>query len=237
MFTIAILNDKKEPPNPTPLINEEFPIIKEDALPGFDVESVVDEVDLRERVPLSIEERRSKKSKAIRKVIYRLTKTSPNAKYFLRTMGTSGLEPDIFCDSHQFKKRAISDEELRKTGVTESLKGYQIAIDIQEEPVDKPFDVILRLIYWNGFQGESRDWTSHNVLYPTRLLTFRVIFPRDKPYTTLSFSSFLRVEQTRREVYEGTPELKESLLDNSKVLEWTVKNPKTNYAYRIDWEW
>lgn len=233
LFVVAVVNENKSSGD-----KEQSKSNLEDGLPTLDILSVVDEVDLRQRVPVPISDRKTvKRSKAVRLETYDVVKVLGNAQHFMRRLATSGMTPDVSCENYNYTVKELRGDELRKQGVTENLTGYDMAVDISGEPVDKPFKVLLRLVYWNGFQGESGDWTSHNAIYPERLLTFRVIFPRDKPYTTYTLYAFPRLEGTHREAYKDKPEINESLRDGSKVIEWIVRNPKTNYAYRIDWTW
>ena len=110
------------------------------------------------------------------------------------------------------------------------MRSYYITIPI----TDKKRQVIeYRLKYHNAFQGADFDWAGKAFSADTDFLSMDIIFPEDKPFTSLMISK--KVAPDADQIAIDKPEI--TTAPDNRTLTWTIRDAKKSEIYYIKWEW
>lgn len=109
---------------------------------------------------------------------------------------------------------------------------YHVNIDIGKrlkrgELFDNTFSCDLA----DTFPLENEDW-SPRIGVPTRKLTIRVHFPKERPFKTHHCSILRGWNAKRLEVRAS-----EKVINGRPVLEWIIDKPTFGAIYKLDWYW
>ena len=184
-------------------------------------------LDLSDWQLVDIKDRDEPISKGIFNDSYELIKVRDDSRYFIGHHGTTGLKIDFSSDSHNIEVKDGLKEIMKGL---RSLKKYDVYLDISKEPIDSPFFLHLRAIYWNAFNSR---WAATPVMFPTKYLVFSLKFP--KPISSFSLSSFRRASGAVPKPYRGKGSA--NLSNDKTLLKWTVPSPNLNYIYQVNWTW
>jgi hypothetical protein len=111
--------------------------------------------------------------------------------------------------------------------------------DISKEAIDSPFNLSYEIDFWNAHNGEKGDWHAFYVAHPTKQLTMKVSFPKNKPYLSYEVKSMDGIDCNAKPELHKDPKVEEGVdtKTGAKTITWTVDSPKLHWIYRIDWKW
>lgn len=116
---------------------------------------------------------------------------------------------------------------------------YMLHFDIKHEPINAPFNLNYRIDFWNAHNRQMGDWHAFYVSKPTKMLIFKISFPKNKPYTSIDYLKAEGLECSSPTFKFENPEVQEGIDEatGAKTVIWTIRNPETHYIYRIQWTW
>ncbi len=83
----------------------------------------------------------------------------------------------------------------------------------------------------NGFLRQQEQWET-DISHPTRQVTTKVIFPRERPPLRVAL-----VENIRQKTTLIGDEHQRQLPDGRWQVAWETDNPRLNERYVLKWEW
>lgn len=152
------------------------------------------------------------------------------ASYF-DDYGTSGLEPEIWCSSHEYS--VTPNIEEHHIGA-DNLARWLIDIDISAEAADAEFDIVHHATFFNSFQGITSEWAETMAHYPGAAMQFTIIFPEGKECDTYALYSYPYSEGADPELVDAPDAV---LHDGGRRLVWKIGPGRLNYIYRAEWTW
>ena len=194
-------------------------------------------VDLRSRIPLpqkAIEELHEKEISPVTWVRYTLLTKDQEVNHPLdfEFASTKFLFPRCLTHNAEY----IKSENPHLHGANVLKDTWHVRVDLTEEPVSEhPFLIINEATYWNSFGGETQEWLSikANENAKTELMGVIILFPENKPFKHYSLYEYKHGTPKKpvRSPFTLIPG------DNNRTLVWKIPNPRTGYAYQIDWTW
>lgn len=204
--------------------------------PSTLIDKAVLSLDLTRRW-VELDEKQRKEAAASKGILrgdFVLRKLNNNAKFGRRIGTTSRFKPEW----RSFTHRVDAQEDGRKCS-PEVQHSYMLYFNIENEGIDIPFNLSYEIDYWNAHNGAKGDWQSVYVGHPTKHLTIRVLFPKDKPYTNFSLKSGDGVDCNAKPEPHENPEFVEGVDEatGAKTITWAIDSPKLHWVYRVEWKW
>ena len=186
--------------------------------------------DLRKFRPVSSVDHDKKLSPVVQSIHQRIKKIDGSQSYLLAAH-TSGI--DVFCQSASHPLIVHASEERRSVAEKYTVKPRVLEFDVSEEAMNSEFTIKTTKTFWNAFNNPDQSWVGIIVGLPTRSISYLVVFPENKPYT--SFKLFVDDEhQNRRDLPTEHYVLEDP---HKRWLWWNIVDPKPRHSYNIDWEW
>lgn len=108
---------------------------------------------------------------------------------------------------------------------------YEVRLDLSRLAVDEGVDFTSRIVYLDAFRGADGDWLETIIDYPTRRLTWVVVFPEGK-----RCSSAVAKEKVGRKDWQELRQ-RPDLLHDGTVMYWTIETPVLSTRYMVNWKW
>jgi hypothetical protein len=108
---------------------------------------------------------------------------------------------------------------------------YEVKLDLRQVAVNQTVRFSSQIIYLDGFTGADGDWLETIIDYPTRRLTWVVVFPDGK-----KCRSAVAKERVGRGDWRELRQAPELLHDGS-VLYWAIDSPVLSTRYEVAWKW
>lgn len=174
-------------------------------------------------------------SRARLSVNFLVRKFSNDAELTHRLGTSSSLEKPFDWSSDHPMKAEPSDRKCS----SDIRLAYMLNFDIKHEPVNAPFNLNYQIDFWNAHNRQQGDWQAFYVSNQTKMLIFKIIFPKNKPYTSLNFLKAEGLECNSPPFKFENPEVQEGIDEatGAKTITWTIVNPETHYIYRMQWTW
>jgi hypothetical protein len=178
-----------------------------------------------------------KKSKGIVYSKFKLVKFDSKVKYFAQRLGTTSIFlPEWESSTH--KINPIEDPERKCS--PEVKHSYVLYFDIEKAVYEVPFDLDYTITFWNAHNGESGDWQSQYISFPTENFLFEVIFPPNRPCKNFELWYAQGIDCTTKPIrYDKEPIIEKDLDANGNIkrLIWKIDNPNLHWIYSIQWQW
>ncbi len=188
--------------------------------------------DLRSFRPVSSVDQEKQISPVIQHVRQRIKKTGQEESKYRLWAHTSGLDVYSRSLTHQDRLTVFASEE-RRTVAKYLVRPRVLEFDVSDDPDNREFTLQVTKTFWNAFQNPDQSWVGVVVGLPTRSISYLIIFPDDKPYTT--FDLFANdANKNRIDLPAETYVLEDP---GRRWLWWNIVNPKPGNGYNIDWEW
>jgi hypothetical protein len=153
------------------------------------------------------------------------------ADVYVAHYATSGAAIDLRCLTHTGKvSRRMSGP------VHQDEKEYAIEIDVQHVAVGQEFLVVVEGTYWNAFQKptETASTYTDSDIASIGELGMIVLFPPDKPFTSLTRSDVDSQTGVSREVRTPNVFYRDP---RGQYLHWSVTTRNPNHHYQVAWSW
>lgn len=202
---------------------------------GIIVESRETTLDLQRWQETTIAEvaEKVKKSLAISKNRFVISRTGEHATEFVHRIGTSsGIVPEVRCLHPDC--RVVS----RDVGeAARAANEWDIIFDISDLKLEETMTLEFSVLFWNSFQSPEQCWSGFRILHATEVSHYSVIFPehkRPRP-DTISYVYF----DNKEHPYDK--ELRTTVTTDpggraAKVM-WEVPFPRGDRSYRVKWDW
>ena len=201
---------------PSP-VSKGFRIVKHTVVVDFSNFKKLESIDLAQN------------SSAVIQVVTHTIQKTAEADTFNATATTSGR--DVYIQSTAPMVVFANDDRSKFGKYT--VKKRVIEFDVSANPVGSTFLVEHSKTYWNAFQGTDQSWAGYEVRVPTDEIEYLIIFPKNRPFSSIEF--FANNADGVRERLE-----RESFVlqgpDNT-WLWWRAVNPRVGISYNVDWEW
>ncbi|HWM94742.1 MAG TPA: hypothetical protein VN493_28575 [Thermoanaerobaculia bacterium] len=191
---------------------------------------VASQLDLSEWQSVPVEQRDQKRERAVRKIRTISIRSNDSATMYVNGFGTSGLGLDLICRTHRARAEPIVTPSLPGT---QSVKEWNQLIDVSNETVGQPFEIVQEVTYWNAFQGTTTEWAGAVLSYDTDLFELSIIFPPNKPVKSFKLYAFPYASGSKPELYAD--QTAANVTNNQFV--WRINQPARNHVYRVAWEW
>jgi hypothetical protein len=188
-------------------------------------------LDLRLRVPVPPGLEGLRISPVVLTTTLSIERLKPEATEYWYQFSSSKPLVDISCLSHKYTVNPSTSPE--STQPTQNI--WNVVVDISEAPMEVPFDIVFRTIYWNICTGEDKSWFGRLPRSEENEFIFKIIFPEGKPYRNFELYTRAVGEGVEKKPYTKERNI---ITDKSgRQIEWIVKNPAMHYSYQIWWDW
>jgi hypothetical protein len=176
-------------------------------------------------------------SKATLYVNFLVRKYGENAALNHRLGTTSALSKPFDWRSDP-QHRIEAKQDTRKCSPEVTLS-YMLNFDIKDEPINTPFKLDYEIDFWNAHNGPVGDWQAFYISQPTKLLIFKISFPKAKPYSSIRFLHAGGLKCNSAFYDFNKPEIQEGVDEKTgaKTIIWTIRSPETHWIYRMQWDW
>jgi hypothetical protein len=176
-------------------------------------------------------------SKAILHVNFLARKYDEGAALSHRLGTSSALQQPFEWRSDPLHK-IEAKQDARKCSPEVRLS-YMLYFDIKDEPINAPFRLSYEIDFWNAHNGQTGDWHAFYVSKQTKMLVFKISFPKNKPYTGIKFLLAEGLECNSPFSDFNNPEVQEGIDENTgaRTVTWTIRSPETHWIYRMQWTW
>jgi hypothetical protein len=201
------------------------------AFANFEVIEVKKTVDLTEWTPTLTANEDELSGKSIYDDQYQIRKIRDEGKDFCVTAGSSGSEPKFTSQTHHITQTPI---EIKLEGWPNLKKQVLAILDVEDEKTNTIFSANIRSVRYRGFADPKANWCSIGIWHPTRKLTYRVLFPKNKMGNTFVFSTSFFYDRNNQQ--KLNPDSTHLTIDSTSIT-WTIDQPIIGNAYRIGWNW
>lgn len=155
---------------------------------------------------------------------------------FSHRLGTSSVVLDPLNWRSDHNKEVVPTNRKCAAEVTTT---YMLNFDIKDEKTNVPFELKYEIDFWNAHNGDKGDWHQFYVSSPTKVLTFKISFPKNKPYTNLRFLSGEGGDCSHLPSPHKDPVIRPGVDEKTgaKTITWTIEKPLTHWVYKIEWDW
>ncbi len=109
-----------------------------------------------------------------------------------------------------------------------------LGFDTRDIPINEEFDCHSITTYWDALQRREEQWFGV-IGYPgSYKVSMLLLFPEDKPYSTIALMTAKRGEPNPR-VYTGKMIVYES--PDHRWLYWEIPSPEAEHVYQLHWRW
>jgi hypothetical protein len=154
----------------------------------------------------------------------------PETTLLADMIATSGAPPQV----HSENVRRVELKEEPSADLP-NLKRYLVLIDISKEPLNTIIKREVRYITPGGFDTPTREFGGALVLQPTQEVVVNLTFQPDRIGRNFEYFA---VPWNGPMLRERVTNANEPIFSNdTRTLTWTIRNPKLNHAYTVQWEW
>src|SRR5262249_55757980 len=117
---------------------------------------------------------RVKRSMAISKNRFSITRTRKHASNFIHVIGTSsGITPEVRCNGCRMVPR-------QSEGESRAPNEWDLEFDVSTLALDDEKEFEFSVIFWNAFQNPTQWWGGFRILHPTVLSLYSIQFPETR---------------------------------------------------------
>jgi hypothetical protein len=165
---------------------------------------------------------------------YLHVKKTRAAKTYRAHYATSGSGIDLRCITHTADVLQESEPKEHAGG---KVKEYEVAVNVEDVPLDKEFLIVIEGTYWNSFQSLAEEsastYTDKDIGQLDELALF-ILLPENKPFKGYRLWSE-NTNGSNRGEYRG--ENKVYADRDGRFLYWTISERKPDHHYQVTWTW
>lgn len=161
------------------------------------------------------------------RVIKKTEKDTISFKYSTTGIGLSSRCLTHYAEWNKAEQADVHGDKILKTS-------WELVVNVSKMPLNKEFDIVTEVTYWNGFRDEEGDWFSTFATKEIKGLSLMILFPLEKKFKSIKRYGY-KHGTIAKSPFKGAEIWNES--EDKSTLYWGIPDPIPDFAYQIDWKW